>query len=210
MSCNAVSGTSRGTNVDCAGSTPARQAEGAAPRTLLPDPFTELAHNGDVGAQIAALLVKTAQQQKEAARGAREAAEQAQRAADDEELSAMESQADCKLLAGVIEGAANIGGGAVGIGSAAGSPEARERGRGIASVAQGAGKIAGAVGAHHADMHGLDAKSAEQTSGRERRAAEDARDLGKDAADLLDRALGYYKEYMTAKSDVQRATLLRA
>jgi hypothetical protein len=197
--------------IPCEGSNAAGQAEGAAPpEVLLPAPFEALATSNDIGAQLTALIVKTSHQQKAIARESRRSAEHAQRDAEDHQLDAMRDQADAKFAAGLLEGATKVGSGASGLGTTGGSDACKAYGKASSSMGDGMSEIAGALYKREADLDGVDAKDAEQSADRAGRAAKDAREVETDAKEMLDRALGYYKEYLTAKSETQRATLLRA
>ncbi len=209
MSCQGVGGTSRVGTCDANGH---EQGSRIAPSgELLPGPFAELASTQDIGAQIAALIVSVAREQKESARATRAVAERAQQAADENELACMKEQADAKLAAGMLEGGTKVVSGAIGIGSAGCSSKAAAAAwKGVAEGTAGAGKVLSTLKNHDADMAALAEKKWGQIAGREGRAVGDASDLEKDAKEMLDRALSYYKEYLTAKSDTQRATLLRA
>jgi hypothetical protein len=204
MICGSVGGTS--SVGQCAVNEGSQRPGATHPEALLPQPFAELASNADIGAQIAALIVSVAREQKESARAARATAERAQATADKKELSAMEDQADAKLLAGLAEGGAKVAAGGIGIGSVGKS----KAWTGLAQVIEASGKVGSTFKNHDADMAGLEEKRWGQISTREGRAVGDASDLEKDAKEMLDRAISYYKEYLTAKSDTQRATLLRA
>lgn len=185
--------------------TPAEDANEA----LLPGPFEALSGTNDIGAQLTTLIVKASREQKESARACRRSSEEAQRAADEKELQEMRDSADSKLAAGIVEGVATAAGGAIQIGTAS-TEKGRAVGAGAAGVCQGAGKAGALWASSDAARHDVAAKGAGQEADRAKRSVEDARDLEKDAKALLDRALDYYKEYLSAKADTQRATLLRA
>lgn len=208
---NCVS-TGRSTTIHSEPSTTAEQVCDAATAggALLPDPLSELGQSGDVGAQIASLIVNMAREQKKAARDARVAAEAAQREAEEEELDAMNDKAAWKLGAGLIEGATKAVSGAIGIrGAGLEGPKAKCL-EGTAKLVEAGGKMESTVFSFVADGKEVDAKRAEQYAARQKRAGDEQRNNERDAAALVDKALGYYKEYLTAKADTQRATLLRA
>jgi hypothetical protein len=181
-------------------------------RQLLPAPFATLAGSADVGAQITALLVCASREQRQEAREARQAAETAQLSAEKAELSKMQDEANLKLASGIVSGGAQVAAGALTIGSAASAAEsstARALG-GWATGTEAVGKLGGTALDYGASGASSAAKAANQRAGHAKSAVEDARDLDKDAKEMLNRALGYYKEYLTAKADTQRATLLKA
>jgi hypothetical protein len=172
-----------------------------AAHDLLPGPLNELASSSDVGAQLAGLIVKSAYDQQEGARETRKMSECAQRDAEDRQLQAMRDEADSTLMSGLMEGGTQIAGGAMNLGGAS---------AGASAAVEGMGKVDSAFAKHDANMSKEAATAQEQIAAREKRAVDDARDTDKDAKEMLNRALGYYKEYLTAKADTQRATLLKA
>lgn len=190
--------------------TEARAAGGA--HALLPSPYASLSGSSDVGAQLAALIMEASREQKETAKETRAAAEQSQQAAEEHELAAMREESERKLAAGLIEGGTKMVGGAIGVGGAAAPTGsfASSAAKGFSALAEGAGRAGSAVATHYADQSKQEATEATQIVGRSKRAVDDARDLAKDAKEQLNRALGYYKEYLTAKSDTQKAALMRA
>lgn len=194
---------------DDSASSPSTRANGS-PGELMPGPFEALACSNDIGAQLTTLIVKASREQKESARECRRSAEESQRAAEERQLEEMRDQADAKLTAGLVEGAAKVAGGTGGLFTAASDKLTQMYTESASKIGEGAAAGVAAVYRHSADHDGVDAKAAEQDADRAKRAAGDARDVEKDAKELLDRALSYYKEYLTAKSDTQRATLLRA
>jgi hypothetical protein len=177
---------------------------------LLPPPFASLAGSSDLGAQIAALLVCASREQKEAARQSRQAAEKAQCAAEERELDKMGEEADLKLASGIIQGTAQVAAGSMNAGSAWRGDETRQLWSGIAKSTEGDAKLKSAIVDHFAADSAQEAKAAAFEAGHAKTAVDDARDLDKDAKEMMSRALSYYKEYLTAKADTQRATLLKA
>lgn len=211
MSCGAVQGSSSATGVtsyennDCISET-----TDAHRRELLPAPFATLEGSADVGAQITALLVCASREQKQEAREARQSAETAQRSAEERELSKMSDEANCKLASGLVSGATQVAAGAMTVGAAGAATDTAKTLEGAATATQGFGKLDSACLDYYASDASKGAKEANQRAGHAKTAVEDARDLDKDAKEMLNRALGYYKEYLTAKADTQHATLLKA
>jgi hypothetical protein len=177
---------------------------------LLPSPLDQLSTSTDIGAQIAGLLVCLSREQKETARQSRQAAEKAQCAAEDRELENMRDEADLKLVSGIAQGTAQIAAGAMTAGSAASSEVTKGIWSGMSKVVEGGGKLNSAIIDHFAGDAAQGAKRASFDAGHAKTAVDDARDLDKDAKEMMNRAIGYYKEYLTAKADTQRATLLKA
>lgn len=210
MNCGSVGGASRNQNDatdsrERCGTTSAHEA-----RHLLPGPLNDLSSSSDVGAQLAGLIVKSAYDQKEGAREARQISERAQREAEDKQLAAMKEEATSNLIGGLMEAGTQIAGGAMAVAGAGCGDKAMETSlAGSAEMVKGMGKFDSVMAKHDADMAKQSATREEQTASREKRAVDDARDIDKDAKEMLNRALGYYKEYLTAKADTQRATLLK-
>jgi hypothetical protein len=173
---------------------------------LLPPPadhFQALsADTGDFGAQIAKLVLEAAYEDKQMSKGMRQAEEKAQERADNAQLKQLKSEANAKLAAGVVGGACSAAGG---LGMMKGG-----KFEGMGRAVDGCGRMMSAVGEAGASGHGIEAKHQEQLAGRHERAAEDARDAAKDASDMIDRAIEFYKEYRTAQVDNQKAAIHRA
>jgi hypothetical protein len=182
----------------------------AAPGELLPSPLDRLSASSDLGAQLAGLLVCASREQKEAARQSRQAAEKTQCAAEERELEKMGDEADFKLASGIVQGTAQVAAGSMTAGSVRSSDAAKQVFAGIGKSVEGDGKIKSAILDHFAADSAQGAKRAAFDAGHAKTAVDDARDLDKDAKEIMNRAIGYYKEYLTAKADTQRATLLKA
>lgn len=139
-------------------------------------PSDELAldFGGDRHAGIAALMLLSASETREAARATRASTESALRAAEQREIDALHAQADAIRDAGFMRGAAEIG--AAGLGFAAGSTQSA-----VASnvCSSGATALRGAAGMM---------SSAEEASGKRHEAAEVAArgDAGRCARSLAD------------------------
>lgn len=195
-------------SADTSGS-PTGTCSEAAPE-LLPSPLDQLSASSDIGAQIAGLLVCASREQKEAARQSRQAAEKAQCAAEERELEKMGDEADFKLASGIVQGTAQVAAGSTTAGSARANDTMNKVCAGVAKSVEGDAKIKSAIIDHFAADSAQAAKRAGFDAGHSKTAVDDARDLDKDAKEMMNRALGYYKEYLTAKADAQRATLLKA
>jgi hypothetical protein len=171
--------------------------------SLIPDPgghFWALSTGGDPGVEIAKLVLEAAHEDKKMSKEIRQLEERAQERAEDAQLKALEHEADAKLLSGVVSGAGMVAGGA----AAARGDEA------MGKVLEGSGKLLSAFPEHDAGMTRVESTHQEQLAGRHKRASEDARDAANDASELVDRTIAFYKEYVTAKSDAQKAAICRA
>ena len=208
----------------------------AAP--LLPDPMHSILASGDPGAELAMLVLATAKEDKKIGRSIRAAEERAQEAAEVKQLDRMREKADASFTAGLIGGLSTAGSGLVSVAGAGATANASIKDAkaaneaiarlgenakapsmaasvesawsGGAKVAEGLGKASAAYFQHEADDADIEATHQEQIAGRHKRAVDDARGQVDDAKELIDRAIGFYKEYVTAKSDAQRAAFLRA
>ena len=176
---------------------------------LLP-PTARLELTGDVGAQIAAMLVRAGRDGKEAARRSREAASHAELAAFDRKLESMKDAATERLIGGIVGGAMTAASGACGLASGA-------TGTAKANQLQGAGKIYEAGGgmtksvteliASGSDREQAAAERAEKQAGREIDAADENAD---DAGELIEKALEAYRAYVAGKDAAQSAAILKA
>ena len=132
---------------------------------LLPAPAVTraLASCGDIGAELAALLMKSALAQKKDERDAQQAAEQCQVHAEADEIHAMRQQADDMRVAAVVSGFAT---GAAGCMNNAG---AKALTTGYGTIVEGYFK--GAEKDHEAD-----AKQFDRTAGHAKNRVDDARE----------------------------------
>src|SRR5262249_28824677 len=124
---------------------------------LLPEPQhgveARLAASGDMGAMLAALVVKSANQARDSRRELRKTEEDMQRREEQAQIASMHSEADDIRKAGLMKGLGEIGAGVMTVGSGAcelgAAASETERGaqrlKGGASISAGIGK--GAEGA---------------------------------------------------------------
>lgn len=208
------------------------------PAALLPDPMQSILASGDPGAELAMMVLASAKEDKKIGRSIRQAEERAQEAAEAKQLEEMREKAEAGYTAGLIGGFSTAGSGLVSVAGAGAAANASIkdakaaneaialRGEnakapstassvetawsGGAKVTEGLGKACSSYYQHEADEADTEATHQEQIAGRHKRAAEDARGSVDDAKELIDRAISFYKEYVTAKSDAQRAAFLRA
>src|SRR6187200_327223 len=78
---------------------------GLSDAPLLPEPSHFHVPGGDPGAELAKLVLESAREDKQFARGMREAEERAQTAAEGAQLAAMERKADAAYTSGLLSGA---------------------------------------------------------------------------------------------------------
>ncbi len=182
---------------------------------MLPSPaLQELLLGGDAGAQIAAMMMMLSKTQRDSARETRKGAESAEDAAQRSELGAMRDAAEKRFEGATREAVMKGIGGACTL--AAGAAEANNDKAGAGSL-KGANEASTALGGylraerdHEAAGCDIQAKAAANTASTAKRQIDDARDLEKDAKDLMNRVMSFYKEYATSKEDAQKAALHRA
>ena len=180
-------------------------------RSLLPEPSPLGVVGTDPGTELAILLVDAARDDRDLARSVRQGEERAIEAAEAQQLRALEDKADNGRIAGFIGGFATVASGAVAMGAAQSeSPRVRSSLDGSRLLAEGGGKLA-AVPYQDAEARaGQEATHQEQIAGRRRRALSAAEADERGARELATRALGYVREYLSAKVEAERAALLRA
>jgi hypothetical protein len=190
---------------------------GANAESVLPDPVTALAVSGDPGAELAALAVKSGEQQQTDAQAARDAQEKTEVSEDNQQVAAMNQKADEMRAGGLTEGLGMIAEGgfqmaAAGV-SVSGSKDATLESAGLkldgtflkaASVIDGAANKAAEA---NADATAAAAKSA---SDQAKSAADDLHDAKKAGGDLVSAALDFYREYTSAQASASSAALHRA
>jgi hypothetical protein len=180
-----------------------------APSALLPTTTDELALTGDAGAMIAALLLKASHQARVSARETKKAAMEAQDAAEKSALDEKRAAAEQKLYGGLVAGGCTIASGGLTIAGGCGAATDGIM-NGAAKAAEGSGQSFSALAGFWAAKHENAASQAEHVAAQAKRHVESAADDEKDARDLMNKVLDFYKEYSQAKLDSQKAALLRA
>ena len=190
---------------------PTTSAGAADAASILPDPVTALQMSGDPGAELAALAVKSGEQQETNAQAARDAQKNMEVSEDNRQVAAMNQKANDIRSAGLWEGAGMMAEGAGSIASAFttstkwgdGLKGAGKVGNGAAIMAAAEPKAAGA----NADA---DAAAAKSASDQAKSAAEDLHDAKKAGAEFVSTALDFYREYTSAQASARSAGLHRA
>jgi hypothetical protein len=165
--------------------------------------------SGDPGKELAAMVALHARDQKKLSQKIRNAEEKAQEDAEKAEIAAMREETEKKFQAAIVSGFMSMAAATTSFGAAGtqGADAARWKGGGQLLEAQSKMMVAGM------DAEAGTAKTAarenEQIASRHKREAEEAGDSERDAQKMLDRALDFYKEYTQAKSDSQRAAIMR-
>ncbi len=185
----------------------------------MPEPSGLDIIGGDIGAELAKILIDMSRKQRDLAKSIRAAEEKAQIAAENAQLSALREKADNAFMAGIMSGAMTFTAGAMDAAGGAGMAAARTQanadivGRissGASKMQEAQGRLLGAAWQKAADLDGTYATAEEQRAGHHKRAAEDARDDAKDAEALIDKATSFLKEYQAARQDASKAALFRA
>ncbi len=205
--------------------------------SLLPAPMDSIQVDGDLGAQVAALVMQSAREHKRNEREAERAAGDAQEAAEKAQVAEMHKKAEHIWKEAVWSGLSQIASGALSVCSAAAGQETvtlsektlekslataieKTTTRTVLSVGavfQAAAKGAEAPGTLAAGY--FRSESAEDTAGMAQReqevghaklAYEEAHDRIKETNKLRDDAISFYREYMSGKDQAQRASIHRA
>jgi hypothetical protein len=210
---------------------PPRAAEPGA--SLLPPPADGFASldTGDVGAALAKLVLENAYAQRKENRTARAAAEKAQEVAEQKQLAEMREAADDRLWSGIVSGGLTVASAMCTFASAGPSGQAALIGDGAdhaqrsiraratnaamswkagSEALGGTAKILGSVIDNGATAHDREATRAEHDAAREKRNGDDAQSSADDAKRMIDRALDFYRDYLTAQADAQKAAIMRA
>jgi hypothetical protein len=177
----------------------------------LPEPSQAMTDSGDPAAAIAALLVKAGQEAKRGDRALQANEERMQSDAEDREIEAMRAKADDLRTQGLTEGlfTAASGGLTMGAGSTSGT-RYEKLFSGSAKVTDGIGQVAGGGERGAVADDDTQAKIAEHTAARAKRAVDQAHDFQKDDGDLIKTAIEFYKEYSGAEAQARSAALHRS
>jgi hypothetical protein len=193
----------------------------ASTSSILPAPTPPIAPITDLGAELAAMMVKTGQIERQQDEQERTADEKAQDAADQAQVAALHQKASDIESEGLVEGLTTVASGAMTLGSSvdsaqssvqpAGSQAAADLKTGAAAwsfeatIFKGGGDIAGAAfkGAQAND----DANAAAHASDsrRAKSAADNQSDDIKSDRDLINAAVDFYKQYTETKAQEQAA-----
>jgi hypothetical protein len=193
-------------------------ADAAITDAILPDPspLNMLAMSGDPGAEIAALAVKSGEQQQTNAQAARDADRAIEVSEDQQQVAAMNQKADEIQAGGLASGLGMIAEGGFNV-AAAGlvASDGKE------SLNSAALKFDGTVLKAGASMNAAtdsafeanadaSAAAAKSASDQAKSAADDENDAKKSAGDFINAALDFYKEYTSAQASANSAAIHRA
>jgi hypothetical protein len=170
-------------------------------------PPSNLAFDGDVGAEVALLCVESGQEAQSVEQQLQHADEDmASRAAADE-VRQMREKADDIRTQGIVDGCATMGSGALQV---AGASSGGSGFKAAASGLEGGAKIAdGFYGAAEANAD-ASAKEAERRADQANQAARDAHDAAVSGQGSVDKAIEFYERYSEAQSGVALAVVRRA
>jgi hypothetical protein len=181
-----------------------------APAPLLPLPAGATELTGDIGEQLALLVMKSSAASKKAHRAAQDSEEKAQTAAEDAQVADMRREADHERTAGIEEGA--FGAMSV-VGSGLGylsSPALSEAGK-ISEKAGDAGlSVMKRIDDAQQKDDEADAKQHEFAADRAKRQVDRLKDSLTDDQKMLDSAVQFVKEYKTTRDQAMLNITRRA
>lgn len=195
---------------------------GSTDSSLLPEPTALVTSSGDVGAEIAAMAVNTGETERQTDDQARAADEAQQDREEEREVQDMRDEAG-KIresaiwtgASGVLQGAGEIGGGAMA--SNDGTEAERARSESWAAMFKGGGAAASAVPKVGAGMADGDKASLEADAAAHKAAADhaasaagDLRDASSRANDAITQALNFYREYVSTQGQTWNAAVHRS
>lgn len=175
-----------------------RDAELDASTPLMPTPPDLPA--GDIGAQVAAMVVMNAHRSKAAAQQLRKSELAMQRVAEDRQINVMHREAELEMAKAVI-GAVSAG--VQGVAAAAGCQSGADLARSMFQAP------VGFIDAE-AKYKEIDAKRYEQQAGHLKDAAEEAKDMVDDAKKHADKAIDFYSQWVQGKASATQAALHRS
>jgi hypothetical protein len=168
---------------------------------------------GDIGAELAALIVVSANQSKGAARQLQKSEEAIQAAAEKRQINAMHREAELKMAAGIVgivggvaDGACAALGGDASTGAASGAAGWNRAGGDLKSIASGAGAMLDG----EAVFKQADATQFEHEAATAKRGADSAKDAVDDAKKLADKAIDFYSQWTQGKAQASAAALHRS
>jgi hypothetical protein len=181
---------------------------------VLPTPDSPVISPDDMGAQLAALLVKTGDQQRQADETSRVTDEKCEDAEDKSQVDALRQEAHDIRKGGLVDGLSQIGAGTLQIGGAfalsSGSKALDAGFAGAAAGAKGGGTISAAAYKGDQTLDEASATTHSANAGHAKRAADDQSDQLKNDGDLVSAAIDFYKAYSDAQAEGRSAILHRS
>jgi len=184
--------------------------------SILPDPLTAPAMSGDPGAELAALAVKSGEQQETNAQAARDAQESVEVSEDNQQVAAMNQKADDIRAGGLTEGLGMVAEGGVDVAAAGviasdGKPTLESAALKFDGTVLKAGSVINGASSRAAEANAdADAAAARSASDQAKGAADDLHDAKKAGGDFISAALDFYREYTSAQASANSAALHRA
>jgi len=176
--------------------------------TLLPDPTAALL-GADLGAEIAALAVKSGQLERSLETRAAEAQDSLQNDAEQAEVATMHDEASTMRAGAWASGLMQIGAGACSVAAAGTSAGSTAGGllKGASEGLSGAATLAGGLSkAAATDTEAL-ATGYKALADAAQRSGAAARDGQKSASDFVQSAIDFYREYRATKAQADAAAL---
>ncbi len=171
---------------------------------------------GDIGAQVAAMVVVNASRNKATAQQLRKSELAMQRVAEDREIQAMRKAAELAVAKAVVSAVAAGIDGALMIGAApakpgaSGAPAPKSGGEKGGGFAKECLAIAENFLAAEAKYKDIDAERYKQEAGHHKDAAAEAKDMVDDAKKLADKAIDFYSQWTQGKASAMQAALHRS
>jgi TolA-binding protein len=180
--------------------------------TVEVDPGTsDLLVGGDMSARIAALVIRSAHNQRTANRDIQVAEEMAVERSEQQQVAALHQKADDIRMAGLIDGAAGTASGLFTMGGGF-TDDSLEKATfaGADKISDASGKALG--GMLRADQADDDANATahEHEAAHHRRNFDAARDAAGEAQDLLESALDFYKESQQSAAETTKSSIGRS
>jgi hypothetical protein len=184
--------------------------------SILPDPVDALLASGDPGAEIAALAVKSGEQQQTNAQAARQADQAIEVSEDQQQVAAMNQKADEIRSGGLASGLGTIAEGgfnvaAAGVVASDGKESLQSAALKLDGTVLKAGASINAANSSASEANDdASAAAAKSASDQAKSAADDENDAKKSAGDFINAAIEFYKEYTSAQASANSAALHRA
>jgi hypothetical protein len=172
---------------------------------------TSLLAAGDLGAQMAALVIQNAKSQRDANHQLRDAQEHALLREEAAQIQAMHEKADDTRAAGWVKGGAGMLSGGFTIGGSFGpaQSEVRTRWNGASQIVEGFGSGFGGMAEGAIADDETRAKSHEHAAGFYERSLNATRESLRESQDLLERVIDFYKAYEQGQADATKTSVGR-
>lgn len=213
MNLDALHGSEAPSFVPTESTTGTNTAAPAPAMTLLPEPGHCIAGD-DLGAEIAALAVKTGEVDEEIDTRAAETQDQVQDEAEAAQVSTLHDEASATRSFAWASGCLQIGAGALSMASGGEAMGSGNKAAGIAGLLKGAseatsgaGTIVAGLGKAAATDMDAQATASKALADAAQRSGGELRDGQKSASAFVQSAVDFYREYEAAKGAAQAAAL---